>query len=176
MKNKRSSVGQWINGSTDFTYNWQLYIKNVHSMNSNITRLVRWLQRSAEPADDILWDQQKDIVVVFFGLDVFCLFEARAPGFDAAYAFTAASVLQQERFSVQFVALKPQKGRKHHAQNSMTILLCWSNNTSSLAMPLLSCPVHMSVYRTVPRWLHKSLFNSPPPPGSVDGASYQRLS
>ncbi len=35
--------------------------------------------------DDTLRDQQREVVVVYFGLDVFCLLEARALKFEVQY-------------------------------------------------------------------------------------------
>ncbi len=43
-------------------------------------------------------DQHRDVVVVVFRLDEFCLLEARPTEFAAVYTSTAATVYQWERF------------------------------------------------------------------------------
>jgi hypothetical protein len=55
---------------------------------------------------------------LYFGLDVFCLSEARVPDFAAVYTFTAAPVFHREMFRVQDMKFQPQwtdniKPKKH---------------------------------------------------------------
>ncbi len=76
----------------------------------------------------------KEMSLLYFGLDVFCQFEARVPEFDQR---SVCSVYCTEGGGVggvayQILGLQPQMDRLQLAQNTMTTSLFWSYNTSSL--------------------------------------------
>jgi hypothetical protein len=60
---------------------------------------------------------------LYFGLDVFSPFEAKASEFEEVYSSTAVTVFQWERFRALFKRLLPQINSIHQAQNTTTTSL-----------------------------------------------------
>jgi hypothetical protein len=75
----------------------------------------------------------KEMSSLHFGLDIFCLFDVRAPRTGAA-----VEVCTQR----QHLGLSLRMGRLRQAQNTTTTFLCLSNN-----VPYVSTPMSSYVYR-----------------------------
>ncbi len=66
--------------------------------------------------------------LLYFGITVFCLFEARVPEFDSQPLPPAAV----EVYTASILGLWLRTSRIHQVQNTTTTSLCWSSNISSL--------------------------------------------
>jgi hypothetical protein len=67
---------------------------------------------------------------LYFGLDVFCQFEARVPEFDAVYSVHCtqytSTAIGEEILRVKFYDSSLKLGRTHLARDTTTTRLCGS--------------------------------------------------
>jgi hypothetical protein len=81
----------------------------------------------ADVRDEVLWDQRRDVVVVF-GLDVFCQFE-ESENLKQCTVYT----VHGGRGWVSNSGTLASNRQNTAGQNTMTTSLCWSYNTSYLS-------------------------------------------
>jgi hypothetical protein len=82
----------------------------------------------------------KEMLLLYFGLTVFCRLEARVPEYDTQPLPPNSSGLYSVHCNTEHCVKlwhsSYELAKRHQAQNTTTTSLCWSNNTSSLISAL----------------------------------------